>query len=783
MPKDLLKLAQQIKDAEGITLASVIQKVEGVRGDIKSNADDIKKTANALLKLKKEVDSIPLTSEVKKLKEAITAAEKRIKDVQAKEYKTLDDKISKTEKKLRQEIDDKIPDVVTVTEKITEVAKELDEEETGKILEKVKSEETVKSFRDTLESFEGDERLDASAIKNLPKFDQGGVAGGGSNLSVFKDGAFVSSSTRLNFTGSGVTVSNEGGRTKVDISGGGSGSTISVDSVEVTDPDFLSTGDVDFVATGSNVTANLNNNTVGLDELSATGTPSSSTFLRGDNTWATPAGSGDVSGPASSTDNAIARFDSTTGTVIQNSVVTIADTTGNMAGVGTLNTHTIPAGTGTIALTSDLHDAVTVTDSSEIDFTLTGQDITASLIAGSIDETKLDASTNASLDLADSALQNIVEDTTPQLGGELDAQSNNIIDLADVTFKTGAVGGTLRTGTANADKFVLQAYDVDGAAYQTVLQANAGNTPTMDILSTATIGGTQIASTADLHSAVTLAGSLDYLTISGQEITRNAIDLTTDVTGDLPFANIAQIATDSFVGRDTAGTGDLEVLSAAAARGILNVEDGANNYTHPNHSGDVTSVGDGATTIANDVVTNAKLANVATATIKGRVTADTGDPEDLTATQVRTLINVEDGATADQTDAEIETAINNQLTGTVVGTTDTQTLTNKTLQDAKVETSINAQTGTSYTLVLSDASKLITMDNVSANTITVPPNSSVAFPTGTKLLVIQLGAGSTTVAAGAGVTINNPTSVALEIGEQHGSRALIKQATDTWQMI
>ena len=48
-------------------------------------------------------------------------------------------------------------------------------------------------------------------------------------------------------------------------------------------------------------------------------------------------GGGDVAGPASSTDNAIARFDSTTGKIIQNSVVTIADTTGDMAGVGTLS--------------------------------------------------------------------------------------------------------------------------------------------------------------------------------------------------------------------------------------------------------------------------------------------------------------------------------------------------------------------------------------------------------------------------------------------------------------
>jgi hypothetical protein len=51
--------------------------------------------------------------------------------------------------------------------------------------------------------------------------------------------------------------------------------------------------------------------------------------------WSSAA-SGDVYGPASATDNAVARFDLTTGKIIQDSVVTIADTTGNMAGVGTL---------------------------------------------------------------------------------------------------------------------------------------------------------------------------------------------------------------------------------------------------------------------------------------------------------------------------------------------------------------------------------------------------------------------------------------------------------------
>lgn len=70
-----------------------------------------------------------------------------------------------------------------------------------------------------------------------------------------------------------------------------------------------------------------------------------------------------------------------------------------------------------------------------------------------------------------------------------------------------------------------------------------------------------------------------------------------------------------------------------------------NLYVHPNHTGDVTSVADGATTIAADAVTNAKAANMAADTIKGRANgAGTGDPTDLTATQVRTIINVASGA-------------------------------------------------------------------------------------------------------------------------------------------
>ncbi|MFQ5464246.1 MAG: hypothetical protein ACE5E5_16680, partial [Phycisphaerae bacterium] len=91
------------------------------------------------------------------------------------------------------------------------------------------------------------------------------------------------------------------------------------------------------------------------------------------------------------------------------------------------------------------------------------------------------------------------------------------------------------------------------------------------------------------------------------------------------------------------------------------IESGANNYTHPNHSGDVTSTGDGATVIGANKVTLAMMAQMATDSFLGRDTAATGNVEVLSAATARTILNVENGSTADQSDAEIETAYNNQV--------------------------------------------------------------------------------------------------------------------------
>lgn len=63
------------------------------------------------------------------------------------------------------------------------------------------------------------------------------------------------------------------------------------------------------------------------------------------------------------------------------------------------------------------------------------------------------------------------------------------------------------------------------------------------------------------------------------------------------------------------------------------------SYVHPNHTGDVTSVGDGAQTIAANAVTFAKMQDIDSARILGRITAAAGDPEALTGTQVTTLLD------------------------------------------------------------------------------------------------------------------------------------------------
>ena len=94
---------------------------------------------------------------------------------------------------------------------------------------------------------------------------------------------------------------------------------------------------------------------------------------------------------------------------------------------------------------------------------------------------------------------------------------------------------------------------------------------------------------------------------------------------------------------------------------------------------------------------------------------------------------------------------------------------------------LNAQSGTTYTFVLADRGKLVTTSNGSAQTITVPPNSSVAFSTGDSIQVVGLGSGEVTMAAGSGVTLRYTPG--LKLRAQYSSVTCIKIGTDEWLLV
>lgn len=187
-------------------------------------------------------------------------------------------------------------------------------------------------------SLENENKIDFSHIKNAPEF---------------KNGRW-----------SGIT---KGAVLKLIQESGGAGVTLKVGGTNNVDQ-----GTLDLIA-GSGIT--IVDNGDGTVTFTSTG----------------GSGSGDVVGPASSTDNAIVRYDGTTGKLIQNSAATIADTTGNIT-AGTYNGNTIGAGstsgtnTGdqTITLTGDVTGTGTGTFATTIknDVALGGNPTTATQSAG-----------------------------------------------------------------------------------------------------------------------------------------------------------------------------------------------------------------------------------------------------------------------------------------------------------------------------------------------------------------------------------------------------------------
>ena len=104
--------------------------------------------------------------------------------------------------------------------------------------------------------------------------------------------------------------------------------------------------------------------------------------------------------------------------------------------------------------------------------------------------------------------------------------------------------------------------------------------------------------------------------------------------------------------------------------------------------------------------------------------------------------------------------------------------------DALAKLTLNAQTAT-YTVVLTDnRNKLVTMDVATANDFLIPTNANVAFPIGSVINVIQIGAGKTTIEAvtpgTTTISSTGATATAPELRAQFSAASCVKVATDSW---
>ena len=192
--------------------------------------------------------------------------------------------------------------------------------------------------------------------------------------------------------------------------------------------------------------------------------------------------------------------------------------------------------------------------------------------------------------------------------------------------------------------------------------------------------------------------------------------------------------------------------------------------------------------------------NDATFFTTGTATADAAVPKSTVTAKGDLIVGTASGVVARQAvgaDGYVLTADSTLTNGVKwsavsgpagdVTLTGVQTLTNKTLTAPIITLGINAQTSTTYTVLAADAANLITANNSSAQTYSIPTNATTAFAIGTQINIIQIGTGQVTVqAATSGTTTvlsTGATAAAPKTRARYSALTLVKAATDLWYVM
>jgi hypothetical protein len=603
----------------------------------------------------------------------------------------------------------------------------------------------------------------------------------------------------------------------------GTGVSISNTSGETATPTF-SIGQS--VATNDNVTFNI----VTADLVGdVTGNADTATSLE---TARTIEISGDVAGSAS--------FDGTaniniSATIQADSVALGTDTTGDYiesitAGTGV----TVTSGTGegvntTIAIGQSVETSATpsfsaatlgniqfaIAGANEIDTTSDGLTLDSASGETTVDD---NLTVTGTLDVTGAA----VFSSTIQSGGNIDANSNKIINLLSPTSSTDAAnkqyvdevaqGVIAKPSVRAATTSNLDATYTNGSSgvgAKLVSNSN-GALPTIDgVSSWSQYDGILVKNQTDAAE-----NGRYYVSVIGDagtpwELIRcGYCDTADEIPGAYIFvqegtlyAGTGWVLVVDDVVNFTVGTDDIDVFQFA----------GAGTYT----------AGTGLTLTGTQFSVNASQTQI---TALGTVTTGTWNGSVIDSTYGGTGVNnagrtftLNTGNLTIATDAA-GSSVTMPASGTLATLSGSETLSSKTLTSAIItkpqltlDTSASTTTGqiswdtvtekiivgngtseiefnsslvkfnqktSSYTLVLADRDKVVEISNAGANTLTIPPESSVNYPVGTQIIILQTGAGQTTIVGDSGVTVN--ATPGLKLRDQWSMATAIKRGSDLW---
>jgi hypothetical protein len=235
---------------------------------------------------------------------------------------------------------------------------------------------------------------------------------------------------------------------------------------------------------------------------------------------------------------------------------------------------------------------------------------------------------------------------------------------------TSSSAADLTTGTLPAARLPVPSVSTLGG----VLALTCSTSNWMRTISTAGAPGCSQPAFSDLTGSVAAA---QMPALTGDVTTPAGGVVTTIGPNKVLDSMLRQSTALSLIGRSASTAGNVADISAVVGSSCAFRE-----------SASAVGCGQLATAaLANSIVTNAKLAQMANGTTKCRTTAGTGDPEDCTAAQMRSLLSLVVGANVQAWDADLDAfALKTAPTGAVVGTTDTQTLPNKTLPSPVITT-------------------------------------------------------------------------------------------------